>query len=299
MVDYSHHDIDRPTPPEQYHPTVTQWQALQHDLLRLYDDKVPLGGNRRQFWEPFYTLWLIRFGAVEIERDGADTIRVDAGNWILVPPFFQHSQTFTVGARILSIHYYANWPNGTGIFRLESPLVVPHAEWCDLEKLLLDLIRHRRDPDAAVPLAAYGRAESALLAFLGRWYVEMTRHGYSPEGPEGLDSRLQKAIDYLDGTEYTGAIPYARLARDIGISRTHLDRLFKEQLGKTPRKYLEDRVIHRVVKDLVTTRKTIATICYDHGFVSASHFCRWFRRVTGRSPREYREGVGGWHSATR
>ncbi len=290
-IDRSLHDIARPQPDSPLHPLASQWKDLRRDVVLLYDDRVPIGGSRRNFAHPFFNLWLLRVGSLSLESPAGEVSRVESGSWVLIPPGYQHSQTFSSEAHLLSVHFRAEWASGMSIFRLDSPLTVPGSAWADVERELLVLLDMRLEGDGPVPLRRYAEADAVLLSFLSTWYERMVELGHYPVGPAALDPRVRRAAEYLDTIEYTGSVPYHRLTSDNAISRTHLDRLFKEQLGKSPRQYLESRVLQRVIRDLSATNKTVTEICFDHGFVSAAHFCRWFRRSMGRSPHEYRAAV--------
>ena len=146
-IDYSLHNIDPHAPlracerGDTRHPTVDEWHHLEHELFMLYDDKVPLGGSRKNFAEPHYTLWFIRVGSVEIEGQEGGYLRVDKDNWVLMPPFYHHSQTFSHDAQILSAHFLAQWPNGIPLFTVREPFIVPPEHWQSLEARLVELLR--------------------------------------------------------------------------------------------------------------------------------------------------------------
>ena len=289
MIDYSLRDI---ASVNIHHPILDEWRRLQRDLIMLYDDRVPLGGSRRGFSEPFYTLWMIRFGTVDIQSDNGDSVRADTDNWVLIPPFYRHSQSFSANARIFSIHFSCQWPNSTMPFQIDHPLVVEKTDWPGIEDTLLELLKVVVSRDEAVPLVQFSRMEGRLLDFLAAWYDNLIAMGFIPRGPMGLDQRVQGAVEYLQSIEYTGTIPYKRLEQEIAVSRTHLDRLFKQELGKTPKQFLDSRIVDQVIGELLSSRKTVSDICFDNGFVSPSHFSRWFKGQTGRTPREYREHLG-------
>lgn len=277
-------------------PTVENWQSLQHDLIMLYDGVVPDGGNRSNFSEPFFTLWLIRHGQVEIVDPKGETLCIHEGNWLLIPPFFEHSQSFSFGAKILSTHFFAQWPTGVNLFSPAGVLSVGQQEWPDVEESLLELLSQFYNPLDPVPLDRFLRIECRLLRFLGVWYENMLVSGIRENGPDELDHRVSRAISVLDRTEYCGRIPYRLLQKECAASRTHINRLFKDQLGKTPRQYLDDRILQKVIRQLVLTRKPITDICYDFGFLNTSHFSRWFKKLTNTTPIEYRRVHNQHHS---
>ncbi len=80
----------------------------------------------------------------------------------------------------------------------------------------------------------------------------------------------------------------AELAGRVGISKRHLERLFRNHINITPRQlYMQVRLAE--AKHLIEqTQMSVAQIAVTAGFVSASHFARSFRDAFGRSPRQFR-----------
>ncbi len=80
------------------------------------------------------------------------------------------------------------------------------------------------------------------------------------------------------------------LAADAGLSPRHLRRVFASA-GMTPAGFILDarlRACARELADPALGHRSITAVSLDHGFVSAAHFSRAFRRRFAMSPREYR-----------
>lgn len=287
-IDYFQHDVVliAQNPPLQLNPM--EWSAVTTDVLMLYDSRVPIGGSRPAFSAPYYTLWLLRAGTVTLTDRHGEAVSIDAHNWILIPPDYEHSQTFSADARLLSAHFHVQWEAGINLFRMKCPAVIEAPRWSNVESSLLELLRTRIALEEPVEYPHFISSRTALEQFVSAWYQEMCNLGYEPRPQQRLDQRVARAVAHLDTLPYQGSIPYEVLTERSAVSRTHLDRLFLEQLGKTPREYHNGRVLKAVIKDLVSTRKTITEICFDHGFKSTAHFTRWFEAAMRRSPRQYR-----------
>jgi AraC family transcriptional regulator len=72
-----------------------------------------------------------------------------------------------------------------------------------------------------------------------------------------------------------------------------LHRAFRRVTGETPKAYTARVRLARAAADLITTRRPVATIAFDHGFGSHEVFTRAFARYFGVTPRTYR--VRGLH----
>ena len=72
-------------------------------------------------------------------------------------------------------------------------------------------------------------------------------------------------------------------------STKYLSRVVAESTGRKASEWIERCVIMDAKAQLVSSRKRIAEISDDLGFPSQSFFGKYFKRVTGLSPRAYRE----------
>ena len=102
--------------------------------------------------------------------------------------------------------------------------------------------------------------------------------------PPGVD-RCAEAVALLDadpGREITD------VARRLGVSHGHLDRVFLRHVGLTPRAYARIARLRRVLADLdVFGPVSWAEVAADAGWYDQSHFIRDFKRHTGVTPSAY------------
>lgn len=104
---------------------------------------------------------------------------------------------------------------------------------------------------------------------------------------ETEDARIKATLLTME-QHINDRIPIAQLARQVGVSRRQLERLFKEKAGMSPANaYQRVRLIH--AKALVAnTDASMLEIALEAGFESASHFARTFKKFHGQSPSELR-----------
>ncbi|RKP51590.1 AraC family transcriptional regulator [Cohnella endophytica] len=79
-----------------------------------------------------------------------------------------------------------------------------------------------------------------------------------------------------------------QIAKQIGISESHCNRLFKNAFGISPRQYLSRIVQEEAMRLLRDTTLNVDHISNLLGYVDIAHFSRQFKRWTGESPRSYR-----------
>jgi AraC-like DNA-binding protein len=78
------------------------------------------------------------------------------------------------------------------------------------------------------------------------------------------------------------------MAREIGVSRRHFSRAFKQSTGKSPHAFVAAHRLARAVDLLRTTELSATEIAFDCGFASSSHFTYAFKRAYGTGPLEFR-----------
>ena len=79
------------------------------------------------------------------------------------------------------------------------------------------------------------------------------------------------------------------LARREGVSREHLSRLFQRHAGLPLREFLGRARMDEACADLRETTLEVKEIAARFGYSSQSHFTRAFVKMTGMTPRRFRE----------
>lgn len=82
------------------------------------------------------------------------------------------------------------------------------------------------------------------------------------------------------------------IAKAVHISTKYLHKLFKEEVGMPPMKYLNSYRISCARKLLLNSRLPISQVAAHVGFNDANYFCRVFQRFNnGVSPLQYRKSL--------
>lgn len=104
-------------------------------------------------------------------------------------------------------------------------------------------------------------------------------------GPE--DGRLRRVNDYMRAN-LSRPLSLEDLAREAGLSRFHLARLFKKTYGETPFRRLTRLRIELARRLLIKGGDTVTHIALQCGYDNPSHFAAAFRRAVGVTPISYR-----------
>ena len=83
----------------------------------------------------------------------------------------------------------------------------------------------------------------------------------------------------------------AQLAERLQVSSAHLERVFKQHMQMKLSDYIMGEKIKLAQELLRDTSQTVGTIASILSFKDSSHFSHCFKRVTGLSPRQYRNST--------
>ena len=78
------------------------------------------------------------------------------------------------------------------------------------------------------------------------------------------------------------------LSKQLGVTKSHLVRVFKQEIGVPPGKYLTNIRIEAVKSLLLSDEYNLETIAGLTGFSGANYLCRVFKREVGISPAAWR-----------
>ena len=109
--------------------------------------------------------------------------------------------------------------------------------------------------------------------------------------------RVRRVTEYIQ-QNLERDLRLAELATLVRMSPYHFARLFKGSTGVPPHRFVIRERIARARAFLAAPELSIAQISRRVGFRRPSHFTTVFRRVTGLTPRGYRNEAlrdGGWN----
>ncbi|WP_158738084.1 helix-turn-helix domain-containing protein [Alteribacillus sp. YIM 98480] len=100
-------------------------------------------------------------------------------------------------------------------------------------------------------------------------------------------SPIQTAIDYVQ-LNYHKPITLQEVSDMVYLSPSHFSRMFKDETKTTFIEYLTEIRIEKSKHFLKMTSLPIEVIAHNIGFSSAGYFSTTFKRLEGKTPREYR-----------
>lgn len=78
------------------------------------------------------------------------------------------------------------------------------------------------------------------------------------------------------------------IADHVGLSRRQIERLFRQEMGRSPARYYLEIRLDRARHLLLQSTLPVVEVAVACGFVSASHFSKCYRELYARSPQQER-----------
>jgi transcriptional regulator GlxA family with amidase domain len=141
------------------------------------------------------------------------------------------------------------------------------------------------------PQAVQGLMHELLARSHGRGLiVRMEKHAARQARPllpvQNAPAKLQATLALMS-EHLSNTLGIDELAETMGISRRHLERLFKLSLGCSPSRHYLDLRLQQARHLLQSGDPSLANVAQACGFVSLQHFFRCYRQYFGAHPREH------------
>lgn len=101
------------------------------------------------------------------------------------------------------------------------------------------------------------------------------------------NSKVLTIIELMEAN-LTEPLSLIEIADHVGLSRRQIERLFRQEMGRSPARYYLEIRLDRARHLLLQSAMPVVEVAVACGFVSASHFSKCYREVYARSPQQER-----------
>ena len=230
---------------------------------------------------PHFCMGLVLEGA-GVFRDctTGEEIPLTPGDIIFVPMGSRYVSSWQGAPRIsyISAHFIFDAP---GIF-------TPHRRFALQKIRVADFAA--READFRFMMAHYDGTNAEKLAVLAKFFDVLAEiePSLSRLHAQKLDPRVEEAILYMEKNSLR-PLTVEEVAGVCKVSASRFFPLFRADTGMTPVEYLQHLRVSRAIALMISDDNlSVEEISERAGFESAAYFRRIFKRLTGKSPREYR-----------
>ena len=127
--------------------------------------------------------------------------------------------------------------------------------------------------------------------------LRLARHALAPTAGGDIDRRRARQhfarFSRLVDEYYAQHQPLTFYAGRLGIGTAHLNALCREVAGRSALALIHERMLLEAKRNLIYSATTVAVIADKLGFQDPAYFTRFFRRLTGLSPKAFRQEHAG------
>ena len=131
------------------------------------------------------------------------------------------------------------------------------------------------------------RLQGLTLAFLFKCKELFNDYGKSAPALDKEAHLNQQFIKVLSNyyTQYKRCDDYAEI---LNVTSRHLSAVIRKASGRTVKDLIDERILLESKNLLKYSEMTVSEIAYKVGFSQPTHFVRFFRKLTGSTPQQFR-----------
>lgn len=280
-------------------------ESLNTIMLNVGLERTDGDWNWQQVSSPFTRIYCVTEGEARLHLPDK-TQELTPGHLYIIPAHITHSYECHGRFTHYYLHVYEGFKKETDIFELYDFPTEVNAQEGD-EQIFAAMCRQY--PEAQLPASdpeAYDNTgkftdyvkryndlpihqkmwlRGCILILISRFIERAALRTWTK------DERVAQVLTYIHKNIYDD-IDIDDLADVACVTKPYLIRLFKRSVQVSPLQYINRKKIEKAELLLLTEDLSIKELAYTLGFGDHSYFIRLFKKITGKTPQEYRETIG-------
>jgi AraC-like DNA-binding protein len=259
---------------------------LKIDFLDCGNSLLDTRWRGQTFDEDYARLYCVAKGSAETWHGGR-YFDMLPGKFFLVPPAANMKFRCKRSCRIIWLHFRILVEGHLDLFSTH-PFTSVHGpeDGLSFKKRMIELLGLLERNDVSARLRARGILLDLLSLFFTRDAAER-----NPRELAAIE-RFKPVLDYMD-RHCCGKLELGRLAKIANYERTYFSALFKRTFLTSPLQYVIRRRIGKARTLLSGSDAKLSSVAEECGFSDAFHLSTTFKRLTGKSPRDFRKALSG------
>ena len=221
---------------------------------------------------PFYTLSFRLIGGATFFVDNQDSLYINESEITYLPENYGFSKKAEHG-KIIAIHFTSKTPLPNKILRFKPT----NPNFFRSEFIKLYQIWNQKQ---------LGYSYEAKIIFYNI-ILEIERE-WAKQTPWVTNKQLSIALEYIHLHFSDGNVSITKLAKMCGMSDTYFRKLFVNEFGITPLKYINQLRMTQIRELIQANYYSIEAISEQCGFNNVNYFSLFVKKETGMSPLLYR-----------
>lgn len=235
-----------------------------------------------------FQLFFITSGFVDVKMTEG-TVHLSAPGIIVIPPGNVHGLTYNpeVTGHVLTL-------DNAYLEEILQPVIHVYNNFntliclTELDEGILSMVRQ-------IDTEIFNNKEDRLFALqslIGLLFVQLNRLNAQARFQTNMGGLNEKYFHTFHRS-YTSSRPFSKsipdFAKELCISTVHLNRVCHTVAGKSASLLLQEHAVSAAKKLLAHTSYSVSEIAYQLNFADPGYFARLFKKLTGKTPVEFRK----------
>lgn len=269
---------------------------MNYDIIQHIDNLNVHKGKRHKDYKTqphhfhhWYEIFIVTSGSCEFSVYDK-FFRVNAGTAMMLSPGVFHYYTSTEGCEYTIIEFAAGYMSryfsndasklllqcfNSQTISLSESEIVKCIDFCEIA-----------DNESNTSVSDKFIAIASVLNLLNNTSQNTVKMQTNPERKKSIE-KLNYISNYISDN-FKDINSVSELAKACYISKSHMCRIFKEQLGISVSSYINNMKINTARELLISGDMSVLEIALESGFNSTQYFHKVFKAQLGCSPKEYR-----------